>query len=42
MADADLLPEIRAEESNSVLQLGIILVGVGIMYGITLVKPLLS
>ncbi|WP_181861769.1 hypothetical protein [Haloplanus salinus] len=41
-AGADLLPEIRTEESNSLLQLAIILGGIGIMYGITFLKPLLS
>lgn len=42
VAGADLLPEIRTEESNSLLQLAIILGGIGIMYGITFLKPLLS
>lgn len=37
VAGADLLPEVRAEDANAAVQLGVILVGLGVMYGITLV-----
>lgn len=41
VAGSDLLPELRAGNSNATVQLVIILVGVAIMYSITIIKPLL-
>jgi zinc and cadmium transporter len=41
VASADLLPEIRQDSGNPLVQLVIILVGVGLMYSITFVRPLL-
>ena len=36
-AGADLLPEVRAGEATTPTQLGALLIGIGAMYGITLV-----
>lgn len=39
VAGSDLLPEIRAEDANATVQMAIILLGVAIMYSITIIKP---
>ncbi|MFB6132035.1 MAG: ZIP family metal transporter [Halanaeroarchaeum sp.] len=39
VAGSDLLPEMRSTEGRSSVQLAIILVGVAIMYSITLIRP---
>lgn len=42
VAGVDLLPEIRTERANTARQLAVILLGIGLMYAITIVKPLVA
>lgn len=39
---ADLLPEVRSAESTTAVQIIVILVGIGVMYLLTFVRPLLT